>query len=1324
MAEAAVAMTAHDEPKPPNYWEKALTAVAKLIRRDLDSTSQESLQRLSNKDSYKQLEVSAKCDLQRLAMKPKKELGQDAANRIQHIYENWSQYAGAPPNPPLEAERDSAAAEELRKICEHRQSVKSEHAKFTFRGHEYPAEQLWSSTINVLDKFKSFGDLATSSNPAAGTVWGVFKVLLSFAILGQKGQNAAIAGVTTAGNAINRGSLYERRLLALRRCEDTRERRHLDTFEKCLISLYGRIIKFFVIAANCLKKNKLTLCWYVFWEEDDILTFERDIFMHEQTIFQDASLSFMVTQDNFTSEMQPLLSTLDQRLSALAESAQTQKEASLKSDMLLEYLKNQLSSLNTLLNASGLSRARDDILDWLSTAALKDQHKTAKRHRADSTGDWVFDREEYKSWRQADESRLLWITGIPGAGKTNLISKVIDTLTNPPRLEDGHLKHTQQEAEFPEIQLAYFYCKSDDESRKFCEVIFRSYICQLAENYYPLPENIVNVYQDRHSRHSTLDPGQYLDMLKAVISPTAETILVLDALDECVGTSEEIKQVLSALKDLLATELPIKIVVSSRQSREIERSFVDRNRISITQDDNSRDIERMVRERIRSHNNESETPVTESVQQEIITVFNEKSKEMFLWASLHINHLLGLRGPQAILDELRNLPPDVTKTYEVVFERIRNLDETQRNTAFRVFQWLVASGGACDKKALLAATCQKLGPDEAEPNPVEGGDSFLLKACQNLVVVEGPVFRFAHLSVQEYYEQESASISAETGHHRMENCFLDVAEFCARFLFRRNTNKAALAHWRAFCGHHAQLVEADGQPEIDALWEYTCTQWHKLFTQIPEESQREKIRRIIDSSSLDNISGWLLVRATNMIQQWEVKNLSTGSRDDFRHAPYGNAHTVLRMALDLRSWYEPLEPWETHYLREEQESLHFNDTKCAFNPMVPVFAGLLWKMRRFIQHHLARKSWGDAESEWSKLFPIHVISKVHNARLPSISKNMVLHPQRGLIKLETSVLGRLDEVLPFIRGLQSIFEDMESGPDISYAHDCYAEVARLSLLFLCTNLRQHLELKGPIRDFSELLFQKFPRASSIKYHHLIFPSGVFDWSYDLISAARYLDHRFLAILVGHGASVDATQGGQTPLIAAISAQKQQNVEFLLQHGANVSLQLQNGSQYDSALIAACDQDNLEVLDLILNNSDVDIDAIADTSNCATALIMACRSGRIEIVKRLLRKSATVNVTVANGLYPDALSAAKHSAALRVVHLLRKHRAHELLMATIPASDSEILLHTDHQYSPWETRCETLVKWLSLLLVRGPDGRTIPVHLITTDPAGHINDNII
>jgi hypothetical protein len=77
------------------------------------------------------------------------------------------------------------------------------------------------------------------------------------------------------------------------------------------------------------------------------------------------------------------------------------------------------TSLNQeCLRALRTTNARDD----------KDRIKNTSGGLLKDSYSWILDNEEFKQWQDNQSSRLLWIKGDPGKGKTMLLCGIIEEL--------------------------------------------------------------------------------------------------------------------------------------------------------------------------------------------------------------------------------------------------------------------------------------------------------------------------------------------------------------------------------------------------------------------------------------------------------------------------------------------------------------------------------------------------------------------------------------------------------------------------------------------------------------------------------------------------------------------------------------------------------------------------------------------------------------------------------------------------------------------------------------------------------------------------------
>ena len=195
--------------------------------------------------------------------------------------------------------------------------------------------------------------------------------------------------------------------------------------------------------------------------------------------------------------------------------------------------------------------------------------RTNQSRREPNTCNWIFDIEEYKTWRTSAEGSLLWVSGVGGMGKSILMSAVIDTL--------------QQEFwESKEHVVQYFFCSSGDESTRTAarirdQVLHQLYqYAQSAESpdvLDPANKIVSNFIAQKGATDAKSSGSQQKKSEKSVGFEEAyrslaqllskKVFLVIDALDECSDRRES--QILKSFREMLSpSDDRVKIVIGSR----------------------------------------------------------------------------------------------------------------------------------------------------------------------------------------------------------------------------------------------------------------------------------------------------------------------------------------------------------------------------------------------------------------------------------------------------------------------------------------------------------------------------------------------------------------------------------------------------------------------------------------------------------------------------------------------------------------------------------------------------------------------------------------
>src|ERR1700755_3525075 len=104
---------------------------------------------------------------------------------------------------------------------------------------------------------------------------------------------------------------------------------------------------------------------------------------------------------------------------------------------------------------------------------------------------------------------------------------------------------------------------------------------------------------------------------------------------------------------------------------------------------------------------------------------------------------------------LGKLPKDLKAAYDEIYSAIKSQDGDEPGIADRAFQWIICSYRPLRAVELVAAIRYYPESDSPWGTYPDIDIHFVLDACRNLLVVDEKLgkCRFAHLSVQEYFEE-------------------------------------------------------------------------------------------------------------------------------------------------------------------------------------------------------------------------------------------------------------------------------------------------------------------------------------------------------------------------------------------------------------------------------------------------------------------------------------------------------------------------------------------------------------------------------------------
>jgi hypothetical protein len=216
-------------------------------------------------------------------------------------------------------------------------------------------------------------------------------------------------------------------------------------------------------------------------------------------------------------------------------------------------------------------------------------------------------------------------------------------------------------------------------------------------------------------------------------------------------------------------------------------------------------------------------------------------KHRFQLAALQITFLCQMYTETDVRSSLKSLPKDLLNAYDEIYKRILDQEGSGRQLALNAFRWIKFSYEPLASETLLDAAVAEVTSESGEFFPGQVGASTILKCCQNLLILDKSlgVFRFAHLSVEEYLEGRPELTEVESQTYITGVCF------------------SLLCHPRTWNKYDKTLKTREGDYKNRHLLLYSTVFWPWHFSRC-EGADSGKLKVIWDKfTSEDNYPEWL-----------------------------------------------------------------------------------------------------------------------------------------------------------------------------------------------------------------------------------------------------------------------------------------------------------------------------------------------------------------------------------------------------------------------------------------------------------------------------------
>ncbi|KAF2740308.1 hypothetical protein EJ04DRAFT_548375 [Polyplosphaeria fusca] len=579
---------------------------------------------------------------------------------------------------------------------------------------------VFEKIVRWIDMFKQVGDAAVQYDTAhASLPWAGVRFLLQIAVNDISKYASVVEDLARIAELICRFALTEELYL-----QGTSKA--VKELEKAVVKLYAYILSFLSTAKQYLGQGtvKRTLK-SAFLTETDLSSSLNEIQAAEKYVGRCMVLVDRMDNTRNYTKLTDILTRIDRPLRRMDDS---------------------LNDIHDDLQAS----KRTKIIRWLSPEPYIQHHKQTMQGVLIGTGQWLLSDPVFKKWKDDSASSILWLHGIPGTGKSKLVSVVV---------EDALARYKAGDSPQP----VFFYCSRNpaEPARSEPQAILASLARQLSclEPGKPLLRPSVNLFKEKEAEgfaSGSLQMDESLNLILQLIAQYPLTTIVIDAIDECDPRKRH--ELLKALEKMLQNSPSlVKIFVSSRNDQDIVLRLQHYPNLEIDSQRNGDDIARFVNDQVEQlvHDRRLLQYSNSEVEMKklIVDTVIEGATGMFRWASMQIQYLCSFELDEDIKSSLGRLPPDLNTLYDELYGLLTTKPGLVQAAIFRnALYWLLCARRTLKTEEFLCAI--SIDPESGRIVEVVSKD-LVLKICNNFIIFDPQLdtYRFAHLSVREYLEQ-------------------------------------------------------------------------------------------------------------------------------------------------------------------------------------------------------------------------------------------------------------------------------------------------------------------------------------------------------------------------------------------------------------------------------------------------------------------------------------------------------------------------------------------------------------------------------------------
>jgi hypothetical protein len=411
---------------------------------------------------------------------------------------------------------------------------------------------------------------------------------------------------------------------------------------------------------------------------------------------------------------------------------------------------------------------------------------------------WVLDNTAFQQWQQGPHSRLLWVKGDPGKGKTMLLCGLINEL----------------QSSIPQnALLSYFFCQATDARINSATAVLRGLLHMLLTQQPSLASHV-------HKKHDHAGKAMFEDanawvLLAEIFQDVLQdprlcpTYLIIDALDECVT---DLSKLLEFVAKQSSVSSRVKWIVSSRNWPEIEgrlqqadqkvRLSLELNAVSV-----STAVQGFINQRVfelAQHNK-----YDERTKRAVLEHLASNANDTFLWVALVCQHLQET-AKRNVLKKLESFPPGLNALYERMMQQISKTDDGKLCKQVLATVALVYRPIALEELVTLVEPLETIA-DHSELQEI-------IDLCGSFLTLREQTVYFVHQSAKDFLFAEAAQEVFPAGQEAVHQAIFTRSLQIMSVTLRRDM------YGLKALGTHIDDVEVP-EPDPLAALRYSCVHW-------------------------------------------------------------------------------------------------------------------------------------------------------------------------------------------------------------------------------------------------------------------------------------------------------------------------------------------------------------------------------------------------------------------------------------------------------------------------------------------------------------------